>query len=560
MDLSPGAVIAGRYRVERKVGAGGMGEVWAGEHRLVGSRVAIKTLLAAAALNHEVVARFKREAYILGKIRSDHVARVVDFVADDVYGLVLVMELVEGEPLNRVLQEQLLSVEETIELGVDIASALCDLHHAHIVHRDLKPGNIILQTLQGGRHRAVVVDFGVSRLTSDGETDGDDEVTGITRADMAVGTIEYMAPEQILNSRAVTSVSDIYATGAILFRAVAGRHVFGNIASDAELAQKKLMTESPPLTLDRDDKLSDGLIRVVTRALRRKPVDRYQSAEDLLNDLLPLRDLARVANAQQLEIDKTINVSLSAAMAGHGASDPGPISVPGPPSGPVSGRPSLHSAAPGDSRLSLPTPPPPSVDTAKPAPRRGGVPIAVMIAAMAVALGGGVVLGSGLLKQQPAAPSATAEAASTLPVAATASAAPSIAPSASAAPPASAAAPAATASADEIPEVPGSAIAAASAPKKLWGAIPKSSAATDTAAPPIATAALVAAPSAKPTPIIVKPPRAPRPPPRSRRPRRQRRSATLGSDRTRVPHPNPSPRGRGLGAARIFPSPTGRGD
>lgn len=505
MDLSPGAVIAGRYRVERKVGAGGMGEVWAGEHRLVGSRVAIKTLLAAAALNHEVVARFKREAYILGKIRSDHVARVVDFVADDVYGLVLVMELVEGEPLNRVLQEQMLSVEETIELGVDIASALCDLHHAHIVHRDLKPGNIILQTLQGGRHRAVVVDFGVSRLTSDGETDGDDEVTGITRADMAVGTIEYMAPEQILNSRAVTSVSDIYATGAILFRAVAGRHVFGNIASDAELAQKKLMTESPPLTLDRDDKLADGLIRVVTRALRRKPVDRYQSAEDLLNDLLPLRDLARVANAQQLEIDKTINVSLSAAMAGHAASDPGPISVPGPPSGPVSGRPSLHSAAPGDSRLSLPTPPPPSVDTARPAPRRGGVPIAVMIAAMAVALGGGVVLGSGLLKQ-PAAPSATAEAASTLPVAATASAAPSIAPSASAAPPASAAAPAEAASADAIPEVPAAALAAASAPKKLWGAIPKSSAATEATASPIATAALAPAPSAKPTPIIVKAP------------------------------------------------------
>jgi eukaryotic-like serine/threonine-protein kinase len=508
MDLSPGAVIAGRYRVERKVGAGGMGEVWAGEHRLVGSRVAIKTLLAAAALNHEVVARFKREAYILGKIRSDHVARVVDFIADDVYGLVLVMELVEGEPLNRVLQEQMLSVEETIELGVDIASALCDLHHAHIVHRDLKPGNIILQTLQGGRHRAVVVDFGVSRLTSDGETDGDDEVTGITRADMAVGTIEYMAPEQILNSRAVTSVSDIYATGAILFRAVAGRHVFGNIASDAELAQKKLMTESPPLMLDRDDKLSDGLIRVVTRALRRKPVDRYQSAEDLLNDLLPLRDLARVANAQQLEIDKTINVSLSAAMAGHTASDPGPVSVPGPPSG--------QSAASSDGRLSLATSPP-SLDAATPAPaRRGGVPVAVMIAAMAVALGGGVVLGSGMLKQ-PSAPATTPEAASTLPIAAAPSAAApaSALPAATAAPSASAsaaapAAAAASASADEIPEVPATAIAAVSAPKKLWGPIPKSSSATDPTAAPTATAtstsALVPAPSAKPTPIIAKPP------------------------------------------------------
>src|SRR5262245_41792759 len=102
MDLTPGAVIAGRYRVERKVGSGGMGEVWAGEHLTVGSRVAVKTLLSAAACNHEVVARFKREAYILGRIRSDHVARVVDFVADDEYGLVLVMEFIRGDSLSQV--------------------------------------------------------------------------------------------------------------------------------------------------------------------------------------------------------------------------------------------------------------------------------------------------------------------------------------------------------------------------------------------------------------------------------------------------------------------------
>jgi serine/threonine-protein kinase len=390
-----------------------------------------------------------------------------------------------------VLQEQLLSVEETIELGVDIASALCDLHHAHIVHRDLKPGNIILQTLQGGRHRAVVVDFGVSRLMSGSEPDEDDEVTGITRADMAVGTIEYMAPEQILNSRAVTSVSDIYATGAILFRAVAGRHVFGNIASDAELAQKKLMTESPPLTLDRNDKLSDGLIRVVTRALRRKPVDRYQSAEDLLNDLLPLRDLARVASAAQLEIDKTVNMMLPQTKP----RDSAPVSAPVP-SGPVS--------AQSDGRLSLPTPTPPIVESAKPTPSRRGVPVAVMVVAMAAALGGGVVLGSGMLKPR-VAPVTTPETTATT---AAASAAPSTAPSASAAPPASAAAPAASASANAIPDLPDSAaLAAASAPAKLWGPIPKSSTATAPgAAPPPATTALTPAPSARPTPIIVKAP------------------------------------------------------
>lgn len=488
MDLTPGAVIAGRYRVERKVGAGGMGEVWAGEHRVVGSRVAIKTLLAAAALNHEVVARFKREALILGKIRSDHVARVVDFVADDVYGLVLVMELVDGEPLNRVLQERMLTVEETVELGVDIASALCDLHHAHIVHRDLKPGNIILQTLQGGRLRAVVVDFGVSRLMAGSEPDGEDEVTGITRADMAVGTIEYMAPEQILNSRAVTSASDIYATGAILFRAVAGRHVFGNVASDAELAQKKLMTEAPRLKLQRDDRLALGLIEVVTRALRRKPVDRYQSAEDLLNDLLPLRDLARVAIAQ-FDLEKTIN---------HGSAKRASFA-----SLPEASTPST----PSDGRPSLATPVP-ALDVRPASPERRGVPVAVMIAAIAAALVGGAVLGSGMLK--PSAPGATAESAPavTATPSAIVTAQPASAPSAMTDP-----APSASA-AVAIPEpLDTTAAAVVSAPKKLWGTIPKPTS-TDPAAPLPATAAPTA-----PTPttppavkIITTPPIVPKPP------------------------------------------------
>ena len=482
MDLTPGAVIAGRYRVDRKVGAGGMGEVWAGEHRLVGSRVAIKTLLAAAALNHEVVARFKREAYILGKIRSDHVARVVDFVADDVYGLVLVMELVEGEPLNRVLAEKMLTVEETIELGCDIASALCDLHHAHIVHRALKPGNIILQPQQGDRYRAVVVDFGVSRMLSGNEPDEDDEVTGITRADMAVGTIEYMAPEQILNSRAVTSVSDIYATGAILFRAVAGRHTFGNIASDAELAQKKLMTEAPPLTLERKDKLSEGLIRVVTRALRRKPVDRYQSAEDLLKELLPLRDLARAVNAQ-LDVDTTIDMSseIPRSMAATLAGGEGALVA-------AQGA----ASAPAEARASLPTSAPAADVQPAPAPRRG-VPVAVMLAAVVAALAGGAVLGSGVFKPR-VAPGATAEAAPAITAVAAASAAAS-------SPAASASAPAPAVSTIDLNEKDGPGpITSATAPKKLWGAIPKASATTDPIAAP--TPAIIAKPAPTTAPIV----------------------------------------------------------
>src|SRR5262245_6348969 len=132
MELTAGTVIAGRYRLDYKVGAGGMGEVWAGEHITVGTRIAVKMLLAAAACDHEVVARFRREAYFLGRISSDYVARVVDFVADETIGLVLVMEFVDGTPLASMLQQRNLTVEETIELGIDVLRALADLHRAKI--------------------------------------------------------------------------------------------------------------------------------------------------------------------------------------------------------------------------------------------------------------------------------------------------------------------------------------------------------------------------------------------------------------------------------------------
>lgn len=302
MDLSPGSVVAGRYRVDTRVGSGGMGEVWAGEHLAVGLRVAVKTLLPAVAVNHEIVARFKREAYLLGRVRSEHVARVVDFVADDVFGLVLVMEYVEGSSLSSILQTRRLAVEEAIDLAYDLCKALSDLHRANVVHRDLKPGNIMLTPQPSGELRAVVVDFGVSRQISSGSNE-DEELTAITRVDMAVGTLEYMAPEQILNSRNVTPASDLYAAGAILFRGIAGAHVYGDVGTDAVLAQKKLTVEAPPLPTGRTDPAAQGLAEVTAKLLRRRPSERYTSAEEVLADLEPLRERAKAVAVLRAEID-----------------------------------------------------------------------------------------------------------------------------------------------------------------------------------------------------------------------------------------------------------------
>jgi len=282
MDFVPGVTVAGRYRLKRMVGAGGMGEVWLGEDSENRTRVAVKHLLPDAAKHHEVVARFKREAYLLGRVESPYIARVNDFFDDETYGLVLVMEFIEGPSLAHILEERTLSIEEAVDLGVDLLRALKDLHAVKIVHRDLKPGNIIMRPTPTGS-RATVVDFGISRLLAD-KAKGESEVTGITRANIALGTVEYMAPEQILNSRDVTHVTDLYAVGIILFRAVKGHHAFGDRRGE-ELARAKLIEEPPELSTERSDAVATGLVAIVARALKKRPSQRYPSAVEMLGEL-----------------------------------------------------------------------------------------------------------------------------------------------------------------------------------------------------------------------------------------------------------------------------------
>jgi len=215
-------------------------------------------------------------------------------VSDGRYGPVLVMELVDGQSLADVLASRGFTVEQGIELGLEIAAALCEIHEASVVHRDVKPANVILRPLRSGQHRAVFVDLGVSRCVSDGPETGDELVGEITTVDRAVGTPEYMAPEQILSSRTVMPSADLYALGAILFRAVGGHHVFGELQG-RELLSAKLTREPNPLVTGRLDRVAAGFEEVVARALACEPADRYEVAGEMLADLSLLRDAARRA-------------------------------------------------------------------------------------------------------------------------------------------------------------------------------------------------------------------------------------------------------------------------
>jgi serine/threonine-protein kinase len=170
---------------------------------------------------------------------------------------------------------------------------LRELHRAHIVHRDLKPGNIILQPLEDGRSRAVIVDLGVSRLVSHGDENDVEEFTAITETQMVLGTIAYMAPEQIVKARDATPAADLYALGAILYRTVTGRQVFGG-PTQAHVARAKLALVAPRLDTKRTDPLARGFEEIVSRALRSTPAGRYATADEMLADLVRLREVGGV--------------------------------------------------------------------------------------------------------------------------------------------------------------------------------------------------------------------------------------------------------------------------
>jgi serine/threonine-protein kinase len=292
--MLPGAIVAGRYRLDRLLASGAMGEVWQGVHLELSKRVALKTPRRDMIADHEVVARFSREAFLLARVQSEHVVRVLDFVSDRRMGPVLVTELVDGVSLSAVLASRSFTVEETIDLAIDLVSGLRELHQAHVIHRDVKPGNVIMRRTGDGGTRVVFIDLGVSRLQSGGDLGEDEALTEITRADRAVGTFEYMAPEQILSSRGVSPAADLYAVGAILYRAACGRHVFG-AAQGMELLQRKLAVPAPPLETGRSDRVAKGFEELVGRTLAMAPANRYELADEMLADLSLLRDAARGA-------------------------------------------------------------------------------------------------------------------------------------------------------------------------------------------------------------------------------------------------------------------------
>jgi len=269
--LAEGSRFAGRYDIKGVLGMGGMGVVYRAWDNELGELVAIKTLRMDAALAEPAALdRFKQEIRLARKITHRNVVRTHDL--GEVDGLYFItMEYVEGQSLKHLIQARgSLPVNVALTVGKQLCRALEVAHEQGVIHRDIKPQNLIVEpsgTLK-------VMDFGIARLAKRSE--------GMTQAGMALGTPEYMAPEQLLGTE-VDFRADLYATGAVLFESLTGRTPF--VGDSAVTLVAKQIEEAPPSPRSLNADVPEPLAAVVLRALAKDPAERPQSAALLYEEL-----------------------------------------------------------------------------------------------------------------------------------------------------------------------------------------------------------------------------------------------------------------------------------
>jgi serine/threonine-protein kinase len=279
--VSEGEVLAGKYRVERVLGVGGMGVVVAAHHLQLDKRVALKFLLPEASANPEVVARFAREARAAVKIESEHVARVSDVGVLESGAPYMVMEyLVGGDLAHRLTEHGALSIEEAIDYLLQACEAIAEAHAAGIVHRDLKPANLFLTRRADGSALVKVLDFGISKATP---PTGSQPDMSLTKTASVMGSPLYMAPEQMRSTRNVDARADIWALGVILYELLSGKVPF-EATTMPELCAM-VLTEAPAPIREKRPDTPPGLWAVIERCLQKDPTKRFGNVAEMANAL-----------------------------------------------------------------------------------------------------------------------------------------------------------------------------------------------------------------------------------------------------------------------------------
>jgi serine/threonine-protein kinase len=322
--VQEGQVLAGKYRIEKVLGVGGMGVVVAARHMQLDTKVAIKFLLPEMLGHVEAVARFAREAKAAVKITGEHVARVLDVGVLETGAPYMVMEFLEGSDLSAVLRQRgALPVDQAVDFLLQASVAVAEAHSLGIIHRDLKPANLFCIRRADGKLSVKVLDFGISKVT---DPSGTDSGMSVTKTSAMMGSPLYMSPEQMQASKSVDARADVWALGVILYELLTGKVPFdGDTVTD--VAIKVAMQPVAPIRTVRPD-IPEGLQAVLQKCLEKSKEQRYANVAALavaLNDFAPPRakalvericDILQVTAPPQADVGVTSGVGAPMATTG----------------------------------------------------------------------------------------------------------------------------------------------------------------------------------------------------------------------------------------------------